>query len=58
MAKLLTKTLCICATSIALLGAVNAHGGATHQKPLVVDPHADWATRHMAGMKLSAIESA
>lgn len=39
-----------CAASMAALGLVQAHGGgASHQKPLQVDPDADWATRHMAG---------
>ncbi|RDL37249.1 uncharacterized protein BP5553_04682 [Venustampulla echinocandica] len=39
--------LATCAASIALVGFASAHGGA-HQKPLEVDPEADWATRHMA----------
>ncbi|CZR51866.1 related to secretory protein SSP120 [Phialocephala subalpina] len=34
-------------TCAALAGMAIAHGGA-HQKPLQVDPDADWATRHMA----------
>lgn len=37
-----------CAASVALISVALAHGGA-HQKPLQVDPNADWATRHMAG---------
>ncbi|TVY54691.1 putative calcium-binding protein [Lachnellula suecica] len=37
------------AASLALAGLVTAHGGGgSHQKPLQVDPDADWATRHMA----------
>ena len=43
------RLLCACAASMAAVGMVTAHGGA-HQKPLIVDPNADWATRHMAGM--------
>ncbi|KAE8453544.1 hypothetical protein EG329_010405 [Mollisiaceae sp. DMI_Dod_QoI] len=34
-------------TCAAFAGFAIAHGGA-HQKPLQVDPEADWATRHMA----------
>ncbi|KAF4630351.1 hypothetical protein G7Y89_g7786 [Cudoniella acicularis] len=41
------RLLGACAASMALVGYVAAHGGA-HQKPLQVDPQADWATRHMA----------
>ncbi|TVY33317.1 putative calcium-binding protein [Lachnellula subtilissima] len=38
-----------CAAIITLVGLVSAHGGGgAHQKPLQVDPEADWATRHMA----------
>ncbi|TGO67574.1 hypothetical protein BOTNAR_0039g00100 [Botryotinia narcissicola] len=33
---------------LACVGLVVAHGGVAHQKPLVVDPDADWGTRHMA----------
>ncbi|KAK0109739.1 hypothetical protein ONS95_002417 [Cadophora gregata] len=36
-----------CAAAAALISVALAHGGA-HQKPLEVDPNADWATRHMA----------
>ncbi|KAH8816238.1 hypothetical protein F5884DRAFT_775491 [Xylogone sp. PMI_703] len=36
------------AFSIAMATLVAAHGGGSHQKPLEVDPDADWATRHMA----------
>lgn len=44
------KLLRTCAASMAVLGLVTAHGGGVaHQKPLQVDPEADWATRHMAG---------
>ena len=43
------KILKGCATSMAIVGLVAAHGGGSHQKPLQVDPEADWATRHMAG---------
>jgi len=42
----------LCAASMALVGIATAHGGA-HQKPLVVDDNADWATRHMAGKSIS-----
>lgn len=39
---------------LACVGLVVAHGGGiAHQKPLVVDPDADWGTRHMAGKILS-----
>lgn len=34
---------------LACVGLVVAHGGVAHQKPLTVDPEADWGTRHMAG---------
>lgn len=34
---------------LACVGLVVAHGGVAHQKPLAVDPDADWGTRHMAG---------
>lgn len=44
----LRKTLNICALLSMGVALVSAHGGA-HQKPLEVDPDADWATRHMAG---------
>ncbi|KAG0645769.1 putative calcium-binding [Hyphodiscus hymeniophilus] len=40
------RILNVCAVSM-FVGLVAAHGGA-HQKPLQVDPEADWATRHMA----------
>jgi hypothetical protein len=43
------------AASLAIVGTAMAHGGAAHQKPLTVDPEADWATRHMAGMSLFPI---
>ncbi|KAI9650776.1 hypothetical protein NHQ30_000806 [Ciborinia camelliae] len=33
---------------LACVGLVVAHGGASYQKPLIVDPKADWGTRHMA----------
>lgn len=33
---------------LACVGLVIAHGGVAHQKPLTVDPNADWGTRHMA----------
>jgi hypothetical protein len=44
----LRRLLVASATSMALLNLATAHGGA-HQKPLQVDPEADWATKHMAG---------
>jgi hypothetical protein len=43
------RLLSTCAASMAIVGLVTAHGGGAHQKPLQVDPEADWATRHMAG---------
>ncbi|RFU26194.1 hypothetical protein B7463_g10143, partial [Scytalidium lignicola] len=36
------------AFSVAMAGLTAAHGGGSHQKPIEVDPDADWATRHMA----------
>jgi len=42
------RVLRICALSVAFAGLASAHGGVAHQKPLQVDPDADWATRHMA----------
>jgi len=43
------RILNVCAASMAIVGLVTAHGGGSaHQKPLQVDPEADWATRHMA----------
>ncbi|THV54014.1 hypothetical protein BGAL_0036g00110 [Botrytis galanthina] len=33
---------------LACVGLVVAHGDVAHQKPLAVDPDADWGTRHMA----------
>ncbi|RAL67015.1 hypothetical protein DID88_007795 [Monilinia fructigena] len=33
---------------LACVGLVVAHGSVAHQKPLSVDPNADWGTRHMA----------
>ena len=42
------RLLGLCAASMAVIG-VEAHGGGVaHQKPIQVDPDADWATRHMA----------
>lgn len=35
--------------SVAFATAVFAHGNAHSQKP-IVDPNADWMTKHMAGM--------
>jgi hypothetical protein len=46
------RVLGLCAASMAILGLATAHGGG-HQKPIEVDPKADWATRHMAGTYLS-----
>lgn len=44
------RIIVTCVASMALVGIVAAHGGGlAHQKPLTVDPDADWATRHMAG---------
>jgi hypothetical protein len=34
--------------SIAFAGLAAAHGGASAQKP-IVDPNANWMTKHMAG---------
>jgi hypothetical protein len=42
-------------TVLAGLATVAAHGGLAHQKPLSVDPDADWATRHMAGLSSISI---
>jgi len=46
------RALGIYALSVAFVGLAIAHGGVAHQKPLQVDPDADWATRHMAGENL------
>jgi len=47
------RILNVCAVSVALVSVAAAHGGgAAHQKPLEVDPEANWATRHMAGTTL------
>jgi hypothetical protein len=46
------QLLAACAVSIAFAAGVTAHGGGSgiaHQKPIQVDPDADWATKHMAG---------
>jgi len=37
-----------CVAPIAFAALAIAHGGGAHQKPLEVDPNADWATRHLA----------
>lgn len=45
------RLLAACAASIAFATGVTAHGGGggiAHQKPIQVDPDADWATKHMA----------
>ncbi len=50
------RLLAVCAASIAFPGLTSAHGGeVAHQKPIQVDPNADWATKHMAGSLLSFI---
>jgi hypothetical protein len=43
------RLLIACAASIAFAAGVKGHGGGAHQKPIQVDPDADWATKHMAG---------
>ena len=44
----LRRLLVASAASMALLNLATAHGGAP-QKPLLVDPEASWAEKHMAG---------
>jgi hypothetical protein len=44
------RLLAACVASITFAGLASAHGGGVaHQKPIQIDPEADWGTRHMAG---------